>query len=117
LSLGYFCVRVNLRCPLHLRPQYIHTHPSADTAAVYEQICAEHWPIRPTPGTNFAAGFGHLAGGYDAQYYGYMSVRQARSKGGEGRVGWLAAMAGLHGAAAMLSSLSLILLFFFAVIL
>ena len=57
---------------LGLFDQAIHTRPEADTAKVYEEICAAHWPIQPTANTNFSAGFGHLAGGYDAQYYGYM---------------------------------------------
>jgi len=62
------------QCILGLFDQYIHTHPdSAERIRdVWTAINAEHWPIVPTNDTSFAAGFGHLAGGYDAQYYGYM---------------------------------------------
>jgi thimet oligopeptidase len=66
---GIFNMR---QCILALFDQRIHSVPQADTARVWEEVSAEHSPIKPTPNTNFAAGFGHLAGGYDAQYYGYM---------------------------------------------
>lgn len=44
----------------------------ADTRALYKEISDKYLQILPQEGTNFAAHFGHLAGGYDAQYYGYM---------------------------------------------
>ena len=52
--------------------QAIHTSPSADTAAVLHDIQDKMMRIPTTPGTNMAASFGHMGGGYDAQYYGYL---------------------------------------------
>ena len=52
--------------------QAIHTSGEVDTAAVLGKLTKEITGLDITPGTNMAASFGHLAGGYDAQYYGYM---------------------------------------------
>jgi len=52
--------------------QAIHTAPEADTAQVFARLSQELLQVPASPGTNMAATFGHMAGGYDAQYYGYM---------------------------------------------
>lgn len=52
--------------------QRIHTSKKADTATLFGELQQEILGIATAPGTNFAASFGHLAGGYDAQYYGYL---------------------------------------------
>ncbi|KUF87436.1 Solute carrier family 2 [Phytophthora nicotianae] len=52
--------------------QTIHSKPKSNTAQLLKQLQTEIMLIDMTPETNFAASFGHLAGGYDAQYYGYM---------------------------------------------
>ena len=54
--------------------QTIHTKPSdgVNTAQLFSQMGVDIMGIPATPSTNMAASFGHLAGGYDAQYYGYM---------------------------------------------
>jgi thimet oligopeptidase len=43
-----------------------------DTAAVYDHLYKEILGIQPVEGAHFAASFGHLMGGYDAGYYGYL---------------------------------------------
>jgi len=57
---------------LGLFDQKIHSMPRANTAAELAAVTDRILGLEMTPETNMAASFGHLAGGYDAQYYGYM---------------------------------------------
>ncbi|XP_071952161.1 thimet oligopeptidase-like isoform X2 [Antedon mediterranea] len=52
--------------------QTIHTKDKADTQSIYAEISKDVLQIPATPNTNMCAAFGHLADGYDAQYYGYL---------------------------------------------
>jgi len=51
-----------------------HTAPNGDvdTEKLWHKVSAEIGMFPPQPGTNGAAAFGHITGGYSAGYYGYL---------------------------------------------
>lgn len=51
---------------------YHTTEGSVDTTQILQKLTREIVGIEPIPGGHFQAGFGHLMGGYDAGYYGYL---------------------------------------------
>ncbi|KAL1426769.1 hypothetical protein MTO96_017997 [Rhipicephalus appendiculatus] len=50
----------------------LHVKPQAETAKLFAEIQEKLLGYKPQPGTNFAANFSHLMGGYDSRYYGYL---------------------------------------------
>ncbi|KAM9734854.1 neurolysin, mitochondrial [Menidia menidia] len=52
--------------------QSFHSSSGSDTTQVFAKHCQDILGVPATPGTNMTAGFGHLAGGYDGQYYSYL---------------------------------------------
>ncbi|XP_042145379.1 thimet oligopeptidase-like [Ixodes scapularis] len=50
----------------------LHSRPETDTRKVFREIQESLLGYSPQEGTNSAASFGHLMGGYDAQYYAYL---------------------------------------------
>lgn len=52
--------------------QTIHSSDSINTTATFAQMSIDIAGFATQDGTNMPASFGHLAGGYDAQYYGYL---------------------------------------------
>ncbi|HEX9576209.1 MAG TPA: M3 family metallopeptidase [Myxococcales bacterium] len=52
---------------------FIHTHGAkVDSESVARQLWSEIMTFPEPPDAHFAAGFGHVMGGYDAGYYGYL---------------------------------------------
>jgi thimet oligopeptidase len=67
---GYYYTR---QLMLALTDMDYHTVDGAvDTAAVYNRNYEEMIGVKPVVGGHFAGTFGHLMGGYDAGYYGYL---------------------------------------------
>ncbi|ETO32763.1 hypothetical protein RFI_04352 [Reticulomyxa filosa] len=52
--------------------QAIHSADNINSAEISAKLLEEVMGIQSTPGTNTLSSFGHLAGGYDSAYYGYL---------------------------------------------
>lgn len=66
------CFLATFDMRLHTLPATESVAESVDTAALLEVLHRDLLRLPMTPGTNFGASFGHLAGGYDSGYYGYL---------------------------------------------
>jgi thimet oligopeptidase len=67
---GYYYTR---QLMLALTDMDYHTADGpVDSAAIYDRNYEEMIGVKPVAGAHFAGTFGHLMGGYDAGYYGYL---------------------------------------------
>ena len=67
---AYFTTRQIMLALLDMK--YHTSGPHVDTTAVWAQVARADTPVPLYPGTQPQAAFGHLMGGYDAGYYGYL---------------------------------------------
>jgi thimet oligopeptidase len=67
---GYFNTRQLVYGLLDM--SYHTAHGPVNAAAVYDRLVNEVQGLAPIPGGKFPATFGHLMGGYDSGYYGYL---------------------------------------------
>ncbi len=67
---AYFTTRQIMLADIDLA--YHTSGPHVDTTAVWARISRQVSPMPMTPGIHPQASFGHLMGGYDAGYYGYL---------------------------------------------
>jgi thimet oligopeptidase len=70
---AYFTTRQILLATADM--DYHTSGPSVDTTAVWAKVAREETPLPMVPGIHPEASFGHLMGGYDAGYYGYLWSR------------------------------------------
>ena len=67
---AYFTTRQILLAKVDM--DYHTMGPNVDTTAIWAKVAREDTPLPMYPGTHPQASFGHLMGGYDAGYYGYL---------------------------------------------
>ncbi|MEO5970116.1 MAG: M3 family metallopeptidase [Bdellovibrionia bacterium] len=67
---GYFYTRQLFLASLDMT--YHTTSGSVDTTKVFQKLYKDVMSINPAETSHFQASFGHLMGGYDAGYYGYL---------------------------------------------
>lgn len=70
VNYAYFTTRQILLATVDM--DYHTMGPNVDTSAIWAKVAQNETPLPMAAGTHPQASFGHLMGGYDAGYYGYL---------------------------------------------